>query len=86
MFNAMLNLPKEEIQAAVTELHSITPELMNRMLKRQSKQAAVAKRNARKLLIVVDVPPTMKRKHRVLCLPDVPKKVPVLWMNPERKS
>lgn len=71
----MLDLPKEEIQAAVAELHSITPEPMNRMLQRQSKEAAIAKRNARKLLTIVDVPPTMKRKHRVLSLPGVPKKV-----------
>ena len=74
IFNAMLNLPKEEIQAAVAELHSITPEPMNQMLKRQSKQAAIAKRNARKLLTVVDVPPTIKRKHKVLCLPGISKK------------
>ncbi len=44
IFNAMLHLPKEEIQAAVAELHSITPEPMNRMLPRQPKEAAIAKK------------------------------------------
>ena len=59
----MLHLSKEEIQVAVAELHSITPEPINRMLQRKPKEAAIAKRNARKLLTVVDVPPTMKHKH-----------------------
>lgn len=49
---------KNQLRAAMQELSDMNPSPMNRMLEKQSKEEAIAKRKERKGKKVKDVPPT----------------------------
>lgn len=46
------------LQKACDELDEMTPAPMNTMLEKEEREVAVKKKNARKSLVVEDVPPT----------------------------
>lgn len=49
---------KEDLLEAKAELKRMTPEPMNTMLEKESKESAIQKRTYRKNIVVEDVPPT----------------------------
>ena len=46
------------MEKELKELEKMTPEFMNTMMDKQSKEEAIKKRDERKAMIVEDVPPT----------------------------
>lgn len=62
IFNVMVNMDEEAVEAACNALVKMTPAPMNTMLEKQSKEEAIRKMSERKEKVVVDVPPTGEGK------------------------
>ena len=57
IFQTFLNVTKDDLKKAATQLKENTPSAMN-MHNKQSKAEAVNKRDERKKIVLKDVPPT----------------------------
>ena len=66
MFKVLEESADETFKNAAQTLKSLTPAPMNRMLERMSKEEAVKKHEARKLMKTIDVPATDRCKSPYL--------------------
>jgi len=58
IFQTYLKATKDDLESAANKLKEKTPAPMNSMLQKQPKEEAIQKREKRRSMVVVDVPPT----------------------------
>ena len=64
IFETFMDTSKEELVNAAAKLSEKTPEPINTMLEKQSRDEALKKKEERSKMVVKDVPPTtVKLKH-----------------------
>ena len=58
IFQTYLKATKDDLNSAATKLKEKTPVPMNSMLQKQPREEAIEKREKKRSMVVVDVPPT----------------------------